>query len=158
MALTKKQEMFCYEVIKQSTLSAAYRIAYDTSGMTNKQVWEESSKLYKNPKVVQRTKELKDKVEKKELYSLEQSIKRDINLIERYESALDVLENNKSTPNEVEAAERTIKYIGASGYSSAQDRLSKQNGFYEKHNKQKNLIEMTDEELDAEIKALERSK
>lgn len=137
MGLTKKQEVFCIEVIKQPTLSAAYRIAYDTKNMTDEVINNEASLLMKNRDITVRVKELKSKIEKKELYTLEKSIERDLKLIERYEAALDVLENDKAKKTEVEAAERTIKFIGASGYSNAQDRLSKQHGFFERDNNQK---------------------
>jgi predicted DNA-binding protein len=139
MALTKKQDVFCIEVIKQATLSDAYRIAYETKNMSDKQINEEASLLMKNPKITQRVQELKNEVSKKELYTIEQSIKRDLNLIERYESALDVLENDKSSNIEIQTAERTIKFIGSTGYNSAQDRLSKQHGFFERDNSQKSI-------------------
>lgn len=139
MALTKKQETFCQEVIKQDSYSAAYRIAYNASNMTSKQINEEASILMSTPKISQRVEELTKKVEQKMLYTIGQSVKRDLNLIERYEAALDVLENKESTENEIETAERTIKYIGSNGYNSAQERLSKQHGFYEKDNTQKTI-------------------
>jgi hypothetical protein len=140
MGLTKKQEMFCIEVLKQDSYSDAYRIAYDASRMSNESINVKASELMSSGKISVRVKELRSKVEKKELYTLEQSIKRDIKLIERYESALDVLENDKSDSKQIEAAERTIRYIGSSGYSSAQERLSKQSGWFEKDNKQKTQI------------------
>lgn len=142
MSLTKKQEIFCIEVLKQDTLSDAYRIAYSTKRMTDKQINEEASILHKNPKITQRLKELKQKVEDKELYTLKQSIQRDLKLIERYEAALEILSDSKSKSNKIEAAERTIKFIGASGYSNAQDRLSKQHGFFERDNSQKAIPTM----------------
>jgi len=135
--LTPKQEIFCIEVLKQSSLSAAYRIAYNTSRMTNKSVNEKASELRKNVKITSRVNELQKEVKNKELYTLEVSIKKDLSLIERYESALDVLENLKSKSVDVETAERTIKFIGASGYNSAQERLSKQHGFFDADNTQK---------------------
>lgn len=137
MPLTVKQERFCIEVVKQPTYSAAYRIAYNASGMTDKTINEKASELMSRGKIKARVAELKKKLENKQLYTLEQSIKRDIKLIERYEAALDVLENDKAESKQIEAAERTIRYIGASGYSSAQERLSKQSGWFEKDNKQK---------------------
>ncbi len=141
MALTSKQEMFCIEVIKQPTLSAAYRIAYDTIKMSDEVINKEASLLMKNRNITVRVNELRNKVTNKQLYTIEKSIKSDKGIIKRYESALDVLEDLKSTKEDIQAAERTIKYIGASGYSSAQDRLSKQHGFYEKDNLQnKNQI------------------
>ena len=143
MGLTKKQEIFCYEVIKQPTLSAAYRIAYNAENMKYDSVNTEASQLMKNPKIAKRVQELKKKMEKKQLYTLEESVKRDLKLIQRYESALDVLENKDADKTEIEAAERTIKHIGASGYNSAQERLSKQHGMFDKDNKQKANINIS---------------
>lgn len=60
MALTKKQEIFAQEYVKCDNKSQAYRIAYDTANMSDKQVWEEASKLSKDPKVTQRIAELKE--------------------------------------------------------------------------------------------------
>ena len=58
MALTKKQEIFAKEYVKLDDASAAYRIAYSTSKMKDKSVWELSSKLLKHIKVSSRVKEL----------------------------------------------------------------------------------------------------
>lgn len=140
MAITKKQEIFCQEVVNQDSQSDAYRIAYSTKRMTAKQIHEEASKLMKNPKVSQRLNEIKKTISEKKLYTLERSVKRDLNLIERYEAALEVLENKRSTLKSLETAERTIKFIGAQGYNAAQDRLSKQHGFFERHNNQKTAL------------------
>lgn len=137
MSLTKKQDTYCHEAVKQDSYSDAYRIAYDASGMTSKQINEEASKLNAIPKIAQRIKDLKKRVEEKVLYTIGESVKRDISLIKRYESALDVLENDKATEKEIKVAERTIRFIGSNGYNSAQERLSKQHGFYEKDNTQK---------------------
>ncbi|NIQ16563.1 MAG: hypothetical protein GTO02_19895, partial [Candidatus Dadabacteria bacterium] len=83
-----------------------------------------------------RIKELQKELEEKEIYTLEQSIKRDLKLIEMYEKALQILADVNSLEQDVIAANRTIKYISASGYSSAQDRIAKMQGFYEKDNEQ----------------------
>ena len=56
--LTAKQTKFINEVSEGSTQSSAYRKAYDTSRMTPKTVWEESSRLRKHPKVSARIVEL----------------------------------------------------------------------------------------------------
>lgn len=145
MSLTNKQEIFCVEVLKQPTLSAAYRIAYNAKNMSDEVVNVEASLLMKNPKVAIRVQELKNEVNKKELYTIEQSIRRDLSLIQRYEAALDVLENIESKDKDIEAAERTIKFIGSNGYNSAQERLSKQHGFFERDNTQKSVtIDLVD--------------
>ena len=56
--LTAKQTKFINEVSEGSSQSSAYRKAYDTSRMTPKTVWEESSRLRKHPKVAARIVEL----------------------------------------------------------------------------------------------------
>ena len=56
--LTAKQTKFINEVSEGSSQSSAYRKAYDTSSMTPKTVWEESSRLRKHPKVSARIVEL----------------------------------------------------------------------------------------------------
>jgi hypothetical protein len=56
--LTAKQTKFINEVSEGSSQSSAYRKAYDTSRMTPKTVWEESSRLRKHPKVSARIVEL----------------------------------------------------------------------------------------------------
>lgn len=151
MALTKKQEMFCQEVLKQDTYSDAYRIAYNASGMSAETINSKASILMADGKIRARVDELKSKLESKALYTIEQSMKRDLSLIERYEAALDVLENDKAEKNQVEAAERTIRHIGASAYNSAQERLSKQSGWFKKDNSQRksviNLSELSTEEI-----------
>lgn len=129
--------MFCVEVVKQNTYSDAYRIAYDCSNSTPKTVNERASTLMADSKIVARVEEIKKKVEQKELYTIGESVKRDKALIERYEGALDTLENIDSSTKEVEVAERLIRHIGSSAYNSAQERLSKQHGFFEKDNDQK---------------------
>lgn len=137
MALTTKQERFCIEVVKQPTLSAAYRIAYNVENTTDKSVNELASTLMKDIKIISRVSELKNKVESKELYTLEESIKKDLKLIKRYEDALSILENKDAQVDDLTAAERTIKFITSSGYSSAQDRLAKKQGWFEKDNSQR---------------------
>ena len=141
MALTKKQEMFCQEVVKQDTYSAAYRIAYDCSKWNDESVNVEASKAMADPKIILRVNELKKKVEEKALYTIEESVLRDKKLIDRYEYALDVLERLDATNEEVTAAERTIKFISSNGYNSAQERLSKQHGFFAKDNNQKKIAD-----------------
>ena len=139
MELTHKQELFCQEYMKTGNKSEAYRRAYDASNMSENSINVNASKMNNNAKVALRIKELQDEQKKRFEYTLEKSVKRDLNLIETYEAALEVLQNISSIDSEISAADRTIKYIGATGYSQAQDRLSKQLGFYEKDNKQKEV-------------------
>ena len=52
--LTAKQEVFAREVAKGSTLSDAYRTAYDADNMTNEAIHTGAYKLRKNPQVAHR--------------------------------------------------------------------------------------------------------
>ena len=56
--LTEKQEKFCLNIVSGMNQSDAYRNSYDNN-MTDKQIWEEASKLINNPKVHQRIEELR---------------------------------------------------------------------------------------------------
>lgn len=56
--LTAKQEGFVLDVFKQGTLADAYRNNYNTSNMTDKSVWELSSRLMADIKVSSRLSEL----------------------------------------------------------------------------------------------------
>lgn len=57
--LTIKQEKFCNKYLECGNASEAYRFAYECSRMTDKQIWEEASKLLSSPKVAQRIDYLK---------------------------------------------------------------------------------------------------
>jgi hypothetical protein len=73
--LTAKQEAFAQAVADGMTQSDAYRQAYNAEKMSDKQVWEEASKLFSNPKVSQRVAQLRAKLEAKALWSREDSVK-----------------------------------------------------------------------------------
>ena len=63
MSLTKKQEAFAQAVLTESTLSNAYRVAYDCENMSAKTINEASSRVAKDYKVVARVQELKKQQE-----------------------------------------------------------------------------------------------
>ena len=145
--LTPKQELFCQEYVRIGNKTEAYKIAYSTKNMKSKTINERATRLSNEYKISTRIDELKKALEEKKLYTLEESVKRDLELIKKYESALEVLENINSSTKDVETAERLIRYIGVTGYNSAQDRLAKQHGFYEKDNEQKKDANVTVFEL-----------
>lgn len=60
MKLTIKQENFCNYYIECGNASEAYRRAYSCGKMSDKTIWEVSSKLLKDNKVATRVKELQD--------------------------------------------------------------------------------------------------
>ena len=157
MALTVKQEKFCIEYVKTGNKSEAYRLAYNAENMNDESINVNASKLSNTAKVLLRIEELKKGLEEEELYTLRESIQADLRLIKRYEDALTTLEEKDSDERSIEAAQRTIKYIGANGYSSAQDRLAKKQGWFEKDNKQKQAVSIlpTKEEIKDINNALE---
>lgn len=76
MALTQKQEAFCLAYIKTGNASEAYRGSYSASKMTDKQVWEEASKLKNSPKVDQRISELRAMAQSAAIMTREQALER----------------------------------------------------------------------------------
>ena len=74
--LTPKQEAFCLAHLETGIASEAYRRSYKTEKMKEKQIWEEASKLLKNPKVAQRLKELREPAVKKAMLTLERHLER----------------------------------------------------------------------------------
>lgn len=72
--LTPKQEAFVLAYLETSNASEAYRRSYSAGKMTDKQVWEESSKLLKSPKVSQRVAELRAPAVQKAQLTLEKHL------------------------------------------------------------------------------------
>ncbi len=142
--LTPKQEKFCIEYVKTGSKSKAYRIAYNALNMKSETINRTAVEMFDNGKITARIEGLQKKIEDKELYTLEESIKKDFDLIKRYETALKILENSESKDKDITKAERTIKHIGSSGFGSAQDRISKKFGWYEKDNSQKTPLNKKD--------------
>ncbi len=137
--LTPKQEKFCQLYVNGATKADAYRGAYSTKNQANNTIQRNAHALSTRNHVLARIEQLRKELAQKNKYTLEKSVKKDLRLIEIYENALAILQDDKSNTKQLETASRTIKYIGATGYSQAQDRLSKQLGFYEKDNKQKEV-------------------
>ena len=61
--LTQKQSAFAENLSLGFNASDAYRAAYDASEMSDKTIWEASSRLSKNPKVVARLDQLSAEIE-----------------------------------------------------------------------------------------------
>ena len=64
--LTVKQMKFVEAIYHDRSNSSAYRLAYETSQMSPKTIWEASSRLSKHPKVVARLDELRAEKEAEE--------------------------------------------------------------------------------------------
>ena len=63
MNLTQKQSSFVENLSTGFNASDAYRAAYNASEMSDKTIWEASSRLSKNPKVVARLDQLSAETE-----------------------------------------------------------------------------------------------
>jgi phage terminase small subunit len=73
--LTAQQEAFCKCVADGMNNSDAYRAVYKTTKSTAKSINEVASRLANDVKVLSRVKELKAKLESKQLWSREHSVK-----------------------------------------------------------------------------------
>jgi len=73
--LTAQQEAASQARANGMNQSDAYRAAYDTSKMTSKSVNEAASKLFAETKVASRVNELQAKLESKQLWSREHSVR-----------------------------------------------------------------------------------
>lgn len=60
--LTAKQEQFAQNIILGMTQADAYRNSYNAKKMTDKQIYEEASKLMAKPKISQRVQELRNEM------------------------------------------------------------------------------------------------
>ena len=81
--LTAKQEKFCKLVVSGMSKSDAYRAAYNCTTNNAKHVAIYSSHVSRLPHVKARIEELSSKVEKKLLYSMEQSFQKFVELQEQ---------------------------------------------------------------------------
>ena len=75
MKLTPKQEKFAQVYVQTGNASEAYRQAYDVGGMKSDSINVNASKQLNNAKIALRVKELQSEIEKRELWSKEDSIK-----------------------------------------------------------------------------------
>ena len=71
--LTPKQEKFCQNVVSGMTYSEAYKKAYNPPNMSRDAIYVEANRNLKNPKISQRTEELKAEVEEKLIYTAKDS-------------------------------------------------------------------------------------
>lgn len=90
--LTEKQRKFAQKYIELGNASEAYRQSYNAKNMTDKQIWEEASKLNANPKVRQRVEDLRKKHAERHAVTVESITKeyeeaRTLALLEKQPSA-----------------------------------------------------------------------
>lgn len=90
--LTKKQEAFAQAILTEESQSEAYRSVYSAKRMSDKQVWEEASKLVSNPKVAQRIAQLKEERNKRCAVDADYVLKRLVEIDQL--DVLDILDEN----------------------------------------------------------------
>lgn len=73
--LTAKQETFAQAIASGKTQADAYRLAYNADNMKDASIWSKASVLMSDVKVTSRVEELRGKLEKKELWTREMSVK-----------------------------------------------------------------------------------
>lgn len=112
--LTAKQELFARKVVEGMSQADAYRSAYSTKRMSDKQIWEEASKLASSPKVAQRIKELRDKAANESILTAQERMKWLTELIRNQDEgtneklkAIDLL--NKMSGEYVQRVEAEVK-------------------------------------------------
>lgn len=142
-SLTLKQKKFCEKYIELGNKIEAYRQSYSAAKMKNASINKCVQELFLNPLITSYVDNLQKRIEKEFKHTVNDSLKLDFELIERYKNHLLVLENPKSKTTEVAAAKRAMNFIGIQGFNSAMDRVSKKLGFYEKDNAQKTPIVKT---------------
>lgn len=76
MKLTKQQEEFCQEYLKDSNATRSYKLAYKVRENTKEATtWSNASRLLTDSKVIARLDELKKELAKKNLWTREMSVK-----------------------------------------------------------------------------------
>lgn len=135
-SLTPKQKMFCEEyMLDLNGTQAAIR-----SGYSEKTATSIAAENLTKPDIQKYLQILMKKKSDEIEHSLAESLKIDLNLIQKYQNCLDVLDNKKSSEKEINIAERTIRHIGTSVYNGAMDRVAKKLGFFEKDNNQSKTV------------------
>lgn len=157
--LTNKQEAFAQAVITESTLSDAYRKAYDCGGMSDKTIHDEASDLAKHPEVSPRIAELRDRARQAADVTLERWMREQARIA--YADPMDLYNDDgtlkplpEMTPDaraaiaSIDIEEKlngsgddgklyTVKKIRLHSKTAAQDSLGRALGAYEKDNRQR---------------------
>lgn len=157
-SLTPKQKRFCEKYVECGNKSEAYKIAYNAENMTYTSINAAVYELFKNPLIVAYVGELTKENQKVFVHTLNDSLKIDFEIVEKYKRHLAIVENEKSTQKKLEVSQRVLAVIGVQGFNSAQERISKKMGFYVKDKEKTQIVytvEVTPEEAREIEKALE---
>lgn len=151
-ALTAKQEAFCVAHLTAPSAAAAWRVAYDASGMSDGAIYVAACKLLKNPKVVQRLAELRapalasaqitvervlTEAARLAFADVRQLYRPDGSLIPPHELSDDVAAAISGIDVQESADGTMVKKYKLADKNSAIERLFKHLGLYERDNAQK---------------------
>jgi len=138
--LTKKQEAFCEAFVRLGDKSAAYRESYSCSRMKSETINNKAYALSEKGDIRARIEELQKKASiiayLEFEHTINDSLRMDFELIDKYKKHIAILENEKSTDKQIAVAKRTIQFIGINGFNAAMERISRKCGFYKKDNDQ----------------------
>lgn len=154
--LTPKQKRFCEKYVECGNKMEAYRFAYNSSNMNYSTINSAVNELFKNALITTYVAELQNENKKEFIHTLNDSLKIDFEIVEKYKYHLAIVENEKSTKKKLEVSQRVLAVIGVQGFNSAQERISKKMGFYEK-DKEKTQIVYTVEVTPEEAKTIEKA-
>lgn len=154
--LTLKQKRFCEKYIECGNKMESYRFAYNAEKMTQGAINAAVYELFKNPLISKYVDELQQKNQKAFVHTLNDSLKIDFEIVEKYKYHLAIVENEKSPKKKLEVSQRVLAVIGVQGFNAAQERISKKMGFYEK-DKEKTQIVYTVEVTAQEAKDIEKA-
>lgn len=152
--LTIKQENFCQAYVRLLDKSAAYREAYGAGNMKPETINETSCKLFSNPKIVTRVKQLqaiKEKVVSKKFGTKVEDILNHLNVLSNsrideyveFENGVMKFKDFSKLSEEQLMCIESIKQgrygveIKLHGKDWTLDKIAKHIGFYEKDNSQK---------------------
>lgn len=140
--LTVRQEKFCVEYINHNghKTNAYIAAGYSQGKKSKKSVNEAASRLFAKSNVKARIQELQNGIKEKGIYTIENALQIDQEMVARYLKHVAVLENPTSSENQLLAAKRTLQFIGVAGFNAANERINKILGFYEKDDKKPQII------------------
>ena len=124
--------------------------------MTDVSINSATYQLFPNSLITDYVDELTKENQKAFVHTLNDSLKIDFEIVEKYKYHLAIVENEKSTKKKLEVSQRVLAVIGVQGFNSAQERISKKMGFYEK-DKEKTQIVYTVEVTPEEAKTIEKA-
>lgn len=158
-ALNVRQEKACVEYIKLNGKKTDAYIAagYSVGKKSKKSLNEAASRLFAKSNMKARIEELRNAVQEKAIYTLDDALKTDQEMVERYLKHVGTLQNPNASEQELLAAKRTLHFIGVSGFNAARERIGKMLGHFEKDKEKQPTVIYTVAVTKEEAKAISDS-